>query len=111
MIVKTKSCVHGGAMDQQMKEMKIEIKVDEKDATGSFANFANIAHSPEEFIMDFLFINPSPPGYGKLVSRIILTPQHAKRLLFALSDNINKYESVNGEIKLSSGTPNTKTVQ
>jgi hypothetical protein len=98
-------------MDQQMKEMKIEIKVDEKDATGHFANFANIVHSPEEFIIDFLFINPTPPGYGKLVSRIILTPQHAKRLLMALSDNINKYEAVNGEIHLAQINPNTKTVQ
>lgn len=98
-------------MDQQMKEMKIEIKVDEKDATGHFANFANIVHSPEEFIIDFLFINPTPPGYGKLVSRIILTPQHAKRLLMALSDNLSKYEAANGEIRLVPANLNEKTVQ
>lgn len=98
-------------MDQQMKEMKIEIKVDEKDAAGHFANFANIVHSPEEFIVDFLFVNPTPPGFGKLVSRIILTPQHAKRLLMALSDNISKYETVNGEIRLAPANVSAKTVQ
>ncbi|MCX7678531.1 MAG: DUF3467 domain-containing protein [Spirochaetes bacterium] len=96
---------------EQPKEMKIEIKVDEKDATGHFSNFANIVHSPEEFIIDFLFINPTPPGYGKLVSRVILTPQHAKRLLFALTDNINKYEKVHGEIKIGSFETDSKIVQ
>lgn len=99
-------------MDQPMKEMKIEIKVEDKDATGHFANFANIAHSPEEFIVDFLFINPTPPpGFGKLISRIILTPSHAKRLLMALSDNIRKYESLNGEIRIAQPPQETKNVQ
>ena len=99
-------------MDQPMKEMKIEIKVEDKDATGHFANFANIAHSPEEFIMDFLFINPTPPpGFGKLISRIILTPSHAKRLLAALQDNIRKYESVNGEIRMPQMPPEMKSIQ
>ncbi len=86
----------------QPKEMKIEIKVDEQDATGKFANFANITHSPEEFILDFLFVNPAPQApYGKLVSRVILTPQHAKRLLSALGENLQNYERTNGEIVLS----------
>jgi hypothetical protein len=99
-------------MDQPMKEMKIEIKVDDKEAAGHFANFANIAHSPEEFIVDFLFINPSPPpGFGKLISRVILTPSHAKRLLMALSDNIRKYESVNGEIRMPQLPPEMKNIQ
>jgi len=99
-------------MDQPMKEMKIEIKVDDKEAAGHFANFANIAHSQEEFIVDFLFINPTPPpGFGKLVSRIILTPSHAKRLLMALSDNVRRYESVNGEIKIAQVPPEMKSVQ
>ncbi len=48
-------------MEPFKKEMKIEIKVDDREASGHFANFANIAHSPEEFIVDFLFINPTPP--------------------------------------------------
>ncbi len=99
-------------MDQAMKEMKIEIKVDEKEATGHFSNFANISHSPEEFIVDFLFVNPAPPpGFGKLVSRIILTPSHTKRLLLALQDNIRKYESVNGEIQTPQLPPEMKSLQ
>ena len=56
-------------MSEFGKEVKIDIKVDEKDALGHFANFSNAFHSPEEFILDFLFVNPTPPpGFGKLVS-------------------------------------------
>ena len=90
-------------MDKEKDSMdvKIEIKVDESIASGVFSNFANISHSPDEFILDFLFVNPGPPpGFGKLASRIILTPGHAKRILSALSDNIKKYEERFGEIKV-----------
>ncbi len=80
-------------------EMKIEIKVDEDVAAGKFANFTNVSNSPDEFIMDFLFVQPSPPpGFGKLMSRIILTPGHAKRLLDVLNDNVNEYEKRFGQI-------------
>ncbi len=89
-------------MDQERKDVKIEIKVDEGLAGGVFANFANISHSAEEYIIDFLFVNPTPPGFGKVVSRIILTPGHAKRILLALSDNVRNYEKKFGEIKVSS---------
>lgn len=87
-------------MDKKQDDFKIEIKVDDAAAGGHFANFCNISHSPDEFIVDYLFINPSPPpGFGKLVSRIILTPGHAKRILMALTDNIRKYEERFGDIK------------
>ena len=96
-------------MDKEKKDVKIEIKVDESVATGVFSNFANISHSPEEFVLDFLFVNPTPPpGFGKLVSRIILTPGHAKRILMALSDNIRKYEENFNEIKVLSQPENIK---
>ncbi|MDY6969285.1 MAG: DUF3467 domain-containing protein [Spirochaetota bacterium] len=89
-------------MNPEKKDVKIEIKVDEAKAGGVFSNFANISHSPEEFIVDFLFINPTPPqAFGKLVSRVILTPGHAKRILLALSENISKYEKNYGEIEIS----------
>ena len=89
-------------MEKEPMDLKIEIKVDESIAEGVFSNFANISHSPDEFILDFLFVNPNPPpGFGKLVSRIILTPGHAKRILTALTDNIRKYEERFGEIKAS----------
>lgn len=90
-------------MEKNIKDVKIEIKVDEAVATGVFSNFANITHSAEEYILDFLFINPTPPpGFGKLVSRIVMTPGHAKRILLALSNNIKNYEEKFGEIKISS---------
>ena len=90
-------------MEKNIKDVKIEIKVDETVAAGVFSNFANITHSAEEYILDFLFINPTPPpGFGKLVSRIIMTPGHAKRVLHALSNNIKNYEEKFGEIKISS---------
>jgi hypothetical protein len=81
------------------QEMKVEIKFDEQTASGVFVNFANISHSPEEFIVDFLFINPAPPaGFGKLMSRVIMTPGHIKRLAAALQENISRYEENFGEI-------------
>jgi hypothetical protein len=81
------------------QEMKVEIKFDEQTASGVFANFANISHSPEEFIIDFLFINPAPPaGFGKLMSRVVMTPGHIKRLAAALQENISRYEENFGEI-------------
>ncbi len=89
-------------MEEVSKEIKVEIKVDEKTGAGIFSNFTNLTHSPDEFILDFLFINPTPsPGFGKLVSRLVLTPGHAKRLLLALSENIQTYEGRFGEIKIS----------
>ena len=87
--------------EKETMDVKIEIKVDDSIAAGVFSNFANISHSPDEFIMDFLFINPSPPpGFGKLASRIILSPGHAKRILSALAENVRKYEERFGEIKV-----------
>ncbi len=88
-------------MSEKEKDIKIEVKIEESIATGSFANFSNISHSPDEYIIDFLFIHPAPPpGFGKLVSRVILTPAHAKKLLGALGRNIHEYESRFGEIKI-----------
>ena len=85
------------------QEMKVEIKFDEETATGKFANIANISHSPEEFVVDFLFVNPSPPApFGKLMSRIVMTPGHAKRLYAALQENISRYENSFGEISVNS---------
>ena len=77
---------------------KIEIHLDEKIMQGVFANVTNIGHTKEEFIIDYLFIQQNPAPYGKLVSRIISTPAHAKRILMALQDNIAKYEAQFGII-------------
>jgi hypothetical protein len=99
-------------MDRENKELKVEIKVDDEVGAGVFSNFTNITHSPDEFILDYLFVNPTPPpGFGKLVSRLILTPGHAKRLLLALSENISTYEDRFGEIKVEGNTDQQVTIQ
>jgi len=85
----------------ESKDLQIEIKVDESIAGGNYVNYTNISHSAEEFVMDFLFVHPTPPpGFGKLMSRVLLSPGHAKRLLFALTENIDKYEARFGKINL-----------
>ncbi|ARN79202.1 hypothetical protein BST97_15100 [Nonlabens spongiae] len=77
---------------------KINIEVDEKTAEGQYSNLAIINHSVSEFVVDFVNIMPGNPK-SKVKSRIILTPQHAKRLAKALSDNVRKFENAHGEIK------------
>jgi hypothetical protein len=80
------------------KKNQINLELSEEIAEGVFSNQAMITHSPTEFVIDFV---KSLPGFPKpkVKSRVILTPQHAKRLLAALNDNIRKYESVHGRIK------------
>ncbi|MCX7547654.1 DUF3467 domain-containing protein [Xanthomarina sp. F1114] len=82
----------------QKKPGQINIELDEKVAEGTYSNLAIINHSVSEFVIDFVSIMPGTPK-SKVKSRIILTPQHAKRLLKALSDNVNKFEGAHGEIK------------
>ena len=77
------------------KEFKIEIKPEV--AKGSYSNLAIITHSHSEFIIDFATMLPGLPK-PEVGNRIIMTPEHAKRLYLALQDNINKYESQNGLI-------------
>ena len=79
-------------------EGQINIELDETTAEGIYSNLAIINHSNTEFVVDFVNIMPGVPK-AKVKSRIILTPQHAKRLVRALAENINRFESVNGEIK------------
>lgn len=80
-------------------QQQINIQLGEKEAEGTYANLAIISHSPAEFIIDFTRVLPGVPK-TKVYSRIIMTPQHAKSLLKALQDNINKYEAQFGEIKI-----------
>jgi hypothetical protein len=77
---------------------KINIELDETVAEGTYSNLAIINHSVSEFVVDFVNIMPGRPK-SKVKSRIILTPQHAKRLLKALGDNIHKFEQAHGEIR------------
>ncbi|SDG71382.1 DUF3467 domain-containing protein [Psychroflexus sediminis] len=80
------------------KQQKLNIQIDDDVAQGVYSNLAIINHSQTEFVLDFVNIMPGSPK-NKVRSRIILTPQHAKRLLRALNDNINRFEKSQGSIK------------
>lgn len=79
------------------KNLGIDLELDETVAQGNYSNLAIIAHSTSEFIIDFAAVMPAVPK-AKVKSRIILTPEHAKRLLMSLQENIVRYESVHGQI-------------
>lgn len=83
----------------EQKEMNMNIEVSPETAKGSYCNLAIITHSTSEFILDFAVNLPGLPG-PKVNSRIIMTPEHTKRLLFALQENISKYEANVGQIEL-----------
>lgn len=83
---------------QVQEQNQINIELNEEIAQGNYANLAIITHSSSEFVLDFIRIMPGIPK-AQVKSRIILTPEHTKRLLFALKDNITKYEQVFGKIK------------
>ena len=78
---------------------QIQIEIDDLTAQGVYSNLAVISHSPDEFIIDFIFIQPQVPK-AKVRARVITSPQHIKRFLAALQDNIKKYEEKFGEIKI-----------
>ena len=83
---------------QPMQDGQLNIELSEEVAAGTYANLAVINHSPTEFVVDYIQVMPGVPK-AKVRSRIILTPQHAKRFLKAMADNIGRYEQQFGEIK------------
>lgn len=84
--------------DNKNKENQLNIEIDEAIADGTYANLAIINHSVSEFVVDFVNVMPGTPK-AKVKSRIILTPQHAKRLAKALTENVQKFEQAHGDIK------------
>lgn len=85
---------------QPPQQPHLDIELSEEVAEGIYSNLAIITHSQSEFVIDFIKIMPGVPK-AKVKSRIVLTPQHAKRLMFALKDNIGKFEDAHGEIEFS----------
>ncbi|MDO7745036.1 MAG: DUF3467 domain-containing protein [Pedobacter sp.] len=85
-------------MEEQNNENQLNIELSEEIAEGIFSNLAIITHSNTEFVLDFIRVMPGVPK-AKVKSRIILTPEHAKRLMSAMQDNIDKFEAINGRIK------------
>jgi len=87
-----------------MPEHKMQITADNEKRMGNYSNLALISHRKEEFVIDFLFLEPQPQaskeGRASLVSRIILNPEHMKRLYQAIGENIQRYEKNFGKIVL-----------
>lgn len=85
-------------MSDQNQQQQINIELTEEMAEGIYSNLAIINHSASEFVVDFVCIMPGAPK-AKVKSRIVLTPQHAKRLIKALAENVHRFEIAHGEIK------------
>ncbi len=89
-------------MSDNKNKNQINIELSEEIAEGTYANLAIITHSHSEFIVDFVKLMPGVQK-AKVKSRVILTPEHAKRLYKALADNLKKYEAAYGPIKEAPG--------
>jgi hypothetical protein len=89
-------------MDEQKNVNQINIELKEEVGQGTYSNLAIITHSSSEFVIDFVRVMPGLPK-AQVKSRIILTPEHAKRLLNALKDNVSKFEKSFGPIKNAEG--------
>ena len=86
--------------EKPQKPNQINIELSEEVAEGVYSNLAMVAHSNSEFVLDFIRLMPGVPK-AKVKARVIITPEHALRLLNALNDNIQKYEASFGPIKES----------
>ncbi len=84
--------------EKKENQNQINIELPEDMAEGIYSNLSIITHSPSEFIVDFIQLMPGVPK-GKVKARIILTPDNAKKLMQAMSENVSKYESTHGTIK------------
>ena len=96
------SMMKGNRMNQNVQPQQINLELGEKEAEGIYSNFVVISHSPAEFVLDFTRMLPGVPK-AKVYARVIMTPQHAKSLLRALNENIEKFEKQYGEIKITGG--------
>lgn len=84
--------------NQNPSAVELDVELNEEVAQGTYANLAIISHSTSEFVLDFVRMMPGMPK-AQVKSRIILTPEHAKRLAISLQDNISRYESIIGKIE------------
>lgn len=90
--------------EEKNNENQLNIELSEEVAEGTYSNLAIITHSNTEFVVDFIRVMPGVPK-ARVKSRIVLTPEHAKRFLRALEDNIEKFEALNGRIKINDEPP------
>ncbi len=92
--------------DKNPKQGQLQIELPQDVAQGNYANFAIITHSSSDFVVDFARVLPGLPK-AQVNSRVILAPEHAKRLMFALQENITRYEREYGQIKIPNQEPRT----
>lgn len=85
-------------MTNDKKPQEINIELSEEMAEGHYVNLSIISHSNAEFVFDFIRLMPNVPK-AKVKSRVVMTPQQAKRLMFALQENIKRFEAAHGQIK------------
>ena len=85
-------------MEEAPQDGKLNIELSEEVADGEYSNLVIISHSNSEFVLDFVKVMPGMPK-AKVKSRVLMTPQHAKRFLKALKDNVNRFENAHGAIK------------
>ena len=88
----------------QENQNQLQIQLSPEVAAGKYSNLAMIGHSSKEFLIDFIFAAPGMPQ-APVVSRVIMTPENAKQLMYALTDNVRKYEEKFGEIIRQGGQP------
>ena len=97
------------ADEPQEPQHQISIQIDPQNATGVYSNLMMISHRKEEFILDFLFVQPQRTPQGQAIaslrSRVITTPEHMKRILKALEENIGRYEQAFGPIQAATDMP------
>ena len=92
--------------NQNNNQQGLQMELPQEVAQGQYANFAVITHSSSDFVLDFARILPGVPK-AQVKSRVILAPEHAKRLLIALQDNIMRYETQFGKIQIPNQQPRT----
>ena len=91
-------------MEDLKNNNQLQIELTEEIAQGIYSNLAVITHSSSEFVLDFIRVMPGVPK-ARVKSRIVLTPEHAKRFMIALEENIEKFEAQNGRIKINAEQP------
>jgi hypothetical protein len=94
---------------EQPQQHQISIQIETQNASGVYSNLMMISHRKEEFILDFLFVQPQRTPQGQSIatlrSRVITTPEHMKRILKAIEENIGRYEQAFGAIQAATDMP------
>ena len=91
-------------MEKKRNQVKLEIQIDDNLACGQYINMVVVNHNDSEFVLDCIYVQPQMPS-AKVRSRLITSPRHAKRLLRALQNNLDRFEKKFGIIDLGEETP------